>query len=105
MSSVSGLVDQLQAAAKGNFRFEFFKGRLVISTGLNLDYNNPYVNYTNNNHVIITPDFNAEYLIHADGSLRVVGFNRTNYDLTGQRNKTGLGLSFRKDFDKRRRKK
>ena len=98
-------VEQIQGAAKGSLIFNLLKGRLIISTGVNLDYNNPYVNTTNNTHLIITPDFNAEFLINPDGNLRVVAFNRTNYDLTGQRNKSGLGLSFRKDFDSRKRKK
>ena len=41
------------------------------------------------------------FLYNKDGSIRVVGFNRTNTDLNlGQRNRSGVSLSFRKDYDK-----
>lgn len=93
-------VAQLQAAAKSGFIVTLLKGRLIVSAGLNLDYNNPYINYAKtNNNVLVTPDITAEFIIKKDGSIRVVGFNRTNYDLIGQRNKSGFNLSYRKDFD------
>ena len=93
-------VSQLQAAAKTGVTVKFLNQRLIISVGLYLDYNNPYINYNKNNNVLITPDLTAEFLISKDGRVRVVAFNRTNYDLIGQRNKTGFNLSYRKDFDK-----
>jgi len=92
-------VAQLQAAAKSGFVFKLDNGRLIISAGVNLDYNNPYI-YNRTNNVLVTPDINIEYLVSKDGRIRVVGFNRTNYDLLGERNKTGANLSYRKDFDK-----
>jgi hypothetical protein len=49
--------------------------------------------------VLITPDVTLEYIINKDGSVRVVAFNRTNSDFNGQQNKTGVNLSYRKDFD------
>ncbi len=91
-------VAQLQAAAKSGFIFKLLNGRLIITAGVNVDYNNPYV-YNRNNNVLITPDLTAEFIINKDGSVRVVAFNRTNYDLIGQRNKTGVSLSYRKDFN------
>ena len=92
-------VAQLQAAAKSGFIFTLLNGRLVISAGVNVDYNNPYITYNKNNNVLITPDITAEFIVTKDGRVRVVGFNRTNYDLLGERNKTGVNLSYRKDFD------
>ncbi len=92
-------VNKLQAAAKSGLVFTLMDGRMIISVGVNLDYNNPYVNYANNNNLLITPDVTLEYIINKDGSVRVVAFNRTNSDLNGQLNKTGLNLSYRKDFD------
>lgn len=91
--------NKLQAAAKSGLVFNLMDGRMIISVGLNLDYNNPYVNYNNNNNVLITPDVTLEYIINKDGSVRVVAFNRTNSDFNGQQNKTGVNLSYRKDFD------
>ena len=92
-------VAQLQAAAKSGFIFTLLNGRLIISAGVNVDYNNPYI-YNRNNNVFVTPDITVEFLVTKDGRVRVVGFNRTNYDLLGERNKTGTNLSYRKDFDK-----
>ena len=91
---------QLQAAAKSGFIIKFLNQRLIVSVGLNADYNNPYINYNKNNNVLITPDLTAEFLITQDGRIRVVAYNRTNYDLLGQRNKSAANLSYRKDFDK-----
>jgi hypothetical protein len=100
-SDLQANVAQLQAAAKSGFIFTLLQGRLIISAGVNVDYNNPYaINYTRNTNVLVTPDVTAEFIINKDGSVRVVAFNRTNYDFIGQRNKTGVNLSYRKDFDR-----
>ena len=51
--------------------------------------------------MLLTPDITVEYLLTKDGKLRIVGFNRTVVDATlGQRNRTGLRLSYTRDFDK-----
>ncbi len=92
-------VNKVQAAAKSGLVFKLMDDRMIISVGVNLDYNNPYVNYTNNNNILVTPDVTLEYIINKDGTVRVVAFNRTNADFNGQQNKTGVNLSYRKDFD------
>jgi hypothetical protein len=92
-------VNKIQAAAKSGLVFTLMEGRMIISVGVNLDYNNPYVNYSNSNNILITPDVTLEYIINKDGSVRVVAFNRTNADFNGQQNKTGVNLSYRKNFD------
>jgi hypothetical protein len=93
-------VNKLQAAAKSNFVYTLLNGRLIITAGINVDYNNPYVTSTRNNNVLVTPDITAEWILTQDGRVRVVGFNRTNYDLIGQRNRTGVSIAYRKDVDK-----
>lgn len=93
-------VAKLQAAAKSNFVYTLMNGRLIISAGFNLDYNNPYVNANRNSNVLITPDITAEWILTKDGRVRIVGFNRTNYELIGQRNRTGVSLSYRKEMDR-----
>ena len=88
---------QLQGAVKLGITKSYLNNKLIISLGGNLDYNNPYLSNTN---VLLTPDFTAEWLLSKDGKLRVVGFRRTNIDYTfGQRNRQGLSLSYRSDFD------
>jgi hypothetical protein len=72
--------------------------RLVVLVGGTLDYNNPYAQL--NRKGLLTPDINIEWSLNKDGSLKVIGFNRTSVDLTqGQRNRSGVKLSYRKDFD------
>ncbi len=94
-------VAKLQAAAKSGLVFTLLNGRLIITAGVNLDYNNPYViNTGRNNNLLVTPDITAEWLLTKDGRIRLVGFNRTNYDLVSQRTRTGIRLSYRKDFDR-----
>jgi len=93
-------VNKLQAAAKSNFVYTLLNGRLIITAGINLDYNNPYVTKARNSNVLVTPDVTAEWILTKDGKVRVVGFNRTNYDLIGQRNRTGVSLAYRKEVDK-----
>ena len=73
--------------------------RLVVLIGGTLDYNNPYAQL--NKKGLLSPDINIEWSLNKDGSLKVIGFNRTSVDLTqGQRNRSGIKLSYRKDFDK-----
>ncbi len=93
-------VEKLQTAARSNFVYTLLNGRLIISAGLNIDYNNPYANINRNSNLLITPDVTVEWILTKSGRLRVVGFNRTNYDLVGQRNRTGVSLSYRRDFNK-----
>lgn len=92
---------QLQGAAKFGITKSYFNGRLIISFGGNLDYNNQYLLSTKNSNLLLTPDFTAEWLLTKDGKVRVVGFRRTNIDVTlGQRNRQGISLTYRTDFDK-----
>lgn len=94
-------VAKLQVAATPKVTKSFLNGRLVVSVGGSFDYNNPYLlNEGKANNVLITPDFNLEWKITKDGRVRVVAFNRTNSDLTGQRNRTGLSISYRKEIDR-----
>lgn len=93
-------VEQLQAAARSKFIYTMLNGRLIITAGLNLDYNNPYANTNRNTNLLVTPDITVEWILSKSGRLRVVGFNRSNFDLVGQRNRTGVSLSYRRDFEK-----
>ncbi len=102
LKSESQNVSQLQAAANFAFSKQWFKGRLIVTVGGNVDVNNPYVlnNKNNNSNLLLTPDFSAEWLLSKDGKLRVVGFRRSNIDFAlGQRNRQGLSLTYRTDFD------
>jgi len=82
------------------FKKEYFNGRLIVSLGGNIDYNNPYILQARNTNVLLTPDITVEYILTADGKLRVVGFNRTSVDALSQRNRTGVRLSYQKSLIK-----
>jgi hypothetical protein len=95
------LINALEASGNFGFTKAYINGRLVVSLGGNIDYNNPYILAARNTNVLLTPDITIEYLLTKDGKLRIVGFNRTVVDATlGQRNRTGLRLSYSRDFDK-----
>lgn len=97
------LINALQASGNFGLKKEYFNGRLIVSLGGNIDYNNLYILQARNTNVLLTPDLTVEYLLSADGKLRIVGFNRTSVDVTlGQRNRTGVRLSYQKEFDKKR---
>lgn len=82
--------------------------RLIINAGGNLDFGNNTVTdngsgtQTGAKAVIPTGDFQIEYLLTKEGTWRAKAFNRTNYDYFNSRNnnRTGIGLSYRKEFDK-----
>ena len=98
-SEIATNAAKLQGAVTSGLVFNLANGRLIISAGVNLDYNDPYIISATNN-LFVTPDFTAEWLLTKDGEVRVVGFNKTSVDINGQRNTSGLKLSYRKDFDK-----
>ena len=95
------LINALEASGNFGFKKTYINGRLIISLGGNIDYNNPYILQARQTNVLLTPDITLEYLLTTDGKLRIVGFNRTVVDATlGQRNRTGVRLSYNRDFDK-----
>jgi len=91
---------QLQANVRAGLKISLHK-RLDLLVGGNLDYNNPTYTQQLEKKGLLTPDINIEWLINKDGTLRVVGFNKSSIDLSlNQRNRSGLQLSFRKDANK-----
>ncbi|MBC7934757.1 MAG: translocation/assembly module TamB domain-containing protein [Rhizobacter sp.] len=91
--------NQLQANVRAGLKI-FLSSRVNVLVAGNYEYNNPYV-LQQNRSGLFTPDISLEWLLNKDGSLRVVGFNRTSIDLTSsQRNRSGIQLAYRKDFDK-----
>jgi len=76
----------------------------LVNVGGNVDYRLSQAINNSNSNFLFTPDVSFEYLISADGRLRVIGFNRSDADLgdiagVTRRNRTGVQLSYRKDFD------
>jgi hypothetical protein len=97
---------QRQIQNLGNFGFKtaFLNNRLLINFGGNVDYRLVQASANSNTNFLFTPDVSFEYLITPGGSLRVVGFNRSDADLgdiagVTRRNRTGILLSYRRDFN------
>ena len=87
----------LQANIRAGLKI-LLNNRLIVLVGGNLDYNNP--NYVQQKG-LLTPDITIEWLINKDGTVRVVGFNKSSIDFSfNQRNRSGLQLSYRKDINK-----
>ena len=84
--------------------------RLSINAGGNLDFGSGVVTDVNGNQVAVaggktvipTGDFQVAYSLTPSGIWKAKVFNRTNYDYLNSRNtnKTGVGISYRQEFDK-----
>ncbi|HET7119098.1 MAG TPA: translocation/assembly module TamB domain-containing protein, partial [Hanamia sp.] len=90
----------------GNFgvKTNFLNNKLLVNVGGNIDYRLPQTVTSSNSNFLFTPDVSFEYLITPDGRLRVIGFNRSEADIgdiagVTRSNRTGIQLSYRKDFD------
>ncbi len=93
------LINALQASGNVGIVKEYLDGRLIVSLGGNIDYNNPYILAARQTSVLLTPDITVEYLLSKDGKLRIVGFQKTSVDATlGQRNRTGVRLSYQTEW-------
>ena len=90
----------IQAAAKFGINYYILNGRIVLKLGSNVDYNSNNTVFKNNSNFLFNQDLSIEYLINKQGKLRLVVFNRGNYDLDrGRYARTGLGISYTRDFD------
>ncbi|MBS1744356.1 MAG: translocation/assembly module TamB domain-containing protein [Bacteroidetes bacterium] len=91
---------QLQASVRAGLRV-LFSSRLVLLIGGNLDYNNSAYTQQLEKKGLVTPDISIEWLLNKEGTVRVVGFNRSSVDFTlNQRNRSGVQLTYRKDVNK-----
>jgi hypothetical protein len=99
-------VSQKEIQNVGNFglKTSFLNNKLLLTLGGNVDYRLGQTITNSNSNFLFTPDVSFEYLISPDGRFRVIGFNRSDAavgDIAGvtRQNRTGIQLSYRKDFD------
>ena len=96
--SLNQQATELQTNIRSSLKFRFSKN-IQLLVEKNIDYNNPLTQLYSRGFIF--PDVSVEWLINKDGSLRVVGFNRTTIDYTtGQRNRSGVQLGYRKEVDR-----
>ena len=112
-ASLDVLLSDLESKESRNFGFsykqEILGGRLILTIGGNVNFGNntltsngiPNTGQTTNNNAAIAGDFVLEYLVTADGRIRLKTYARTaNYDLINQdKIRTGVAISFQKNFD------
>ncbi len=75
----------------------FLNDRLTLDVGGVYDYGAVNINNTNG----LFGDFNIEYNLTQDGTVRIRGFRKTEYDILYERNRnrTGIGLAYKKEFN------
>ena len=109
-ASLDVLLSDLESKDSRNFGFsykqEILGGKLILTIGGNVNFGTS-TTVTNNttgqpaNNAAIAGDFILEYLVTADGRIRLKTYARTaNYNiLNTDRIQTGGAISFQKDFD------
>lgn len=76
----------------------FFNNRIRLYVGGDYDWGRVTASSSSQN---IAGDFRLEYLLSADGRVRINAFSKTDYDayLLGNRTRSGLGLSYVRDYN------
>jgi hypothetical protein len=77
---------------------KFLDDKLRVYAGANLDIANDDALVQDNGNYI-GGDFIIEYLITPDGRLRIKAYNRTENTILGRSMRTGIGISYRKEFN------
>jgi len=81
----------------------FLNDNIIVNVGGDLDFNVRNTTSIQNGTFQWLPDLNIEFILTRDRKLRAIVFNRNSLDITGsslgRRNRQGLSISYRKDFD------
>lgn len=93
-NNINDITNQVQF----NTRSRLFDNRVIVGAGGGVE--NSATNGT-----YFTGDFIVEYVISEDGRLRLKAYRRSEPDITGNRNQTGIGASYSIEFDSFRKKK
>ena len=75
--------------------------RLVVELGSAYDWGRPTSSNSNTSNLNLAGDFRVQYLLTADGRVRLNAFRTSAYDVLVDRNiwRGGLGISWRKSFN------
>ena len=96
-------LQDIQAAAKAGINYRILNGRIILKVGGDVNYSsNSSLFKTNrtNSNFLFNQDLSMEYLINNEGKLRLIVFNRGNFDFDrGKYARKGLGISYTRDFD------
>jgi hypothetical protein len=81
----------------------FLNEKIIVNVGGDLDFNVQNSSAIQNGSFQWLPDLNVEFILTDDRKLRAIIFNKNSLDISGsslgRRNRQGLSISYRKDFD------
>ena len=81
----------------------FLNEKIIVNVGGDLDFNVRNTSTLQNSDLQWLPDVNIEFILTRDRKLRAIVFNRNSLDINGsalgKRNRQGVSISYRKDFD------
>ncbi|MES2005033.1 MAG: hypothetical protein V4450_10960 [Bacteroidota bacterium] len=84
------------------FGYAFAKDKIFVTLGSDIDFNFGGVSAVTGNTQWL-PNVNIEFILSQDKKLRLIVFNKTSLDLNGaifgRRNRQGVSISYRKDFE------
>lgn len=75
----------------------YFNNRVVVNVGSNFDLD---VRNTALTGFQFLPNVSVEFILTQNRRLRAIVFKKDNLDFAGRRNRAGVSLSYRKDFEK-----
>ena len=79
---------------------KFLDDKLTIYAGANLDIaGDEQIQRVDANTNYLGADFRVEYALTAAGQLKIKAYNRTESTILGRSTRTGIGLSFKKEFN------
>jgi hypothetical protein len=100
-SLVGGSVNTATGYDRVNFNFminkSYFNNRVVVNLGSDFDLN---VRNTTTTGFQFLPDVSVEFILTSNRRLRAIIFKKDALDFSGRRNRAGISLSYRKDYDK-----
>jgi len=80
----------------------FFNDKVIVTFGGDLDFNLG-ASAAQSGNLQWLPDFNMEFVLTKDRRLRAILFNKNTLDMSGnvlgRRNRTGVSISYRKDYE------
>ncbi len=83
--------------------YAFANNNIVVTLGSDLDFNLGNSTSFQNGNFQWLPDFNIEFILTKDRKLRAIVFTKNSLDISGstfgRRNRQGVSISYRKDFD------
>jgi hypothetical protein len=98
---VSSIDDNTTSNVRVGGDLGFLDNRLRVYAGANVDINNNNnLNTTTSTQSNLGYDIVVEYYLTADGQLKLSAYRRTESTILGPSERTGVGISYQKEFDK-----